>query len=104
AIVAGRLTANQRLIEADLVSELGVSRATIRAALARLEHEGLVVREYNHGARVRMVTAEEAVEILQVRSALEALAARHAALNRSEERRVGKGRRSWWARCQWINR
>lgn len=84
-IVTGSLTANQRLIEADLVVELGVSRGTIRSVLARLEHEGLVVREYNHGARVRMVTAEEAVEILQVRSALEALCARHSAKHATEE-------------------
>lgn len=84
-IVAGRLTANQRLVEADLAAEVGVSRGTIRSVLARLEHEGLVVREYNHGARVRMVTAAEAVEILQARSALEALGARHAALNATRD-------------------
>jgi DNA-binding GntR family transcriptional regulator len=84
-IVSGRLTANQRLIEADLAGELDVSRATVRSMLVRLEHDGLVVREYNHGARVRMVSAEEAVQILQARSALEALAARHAALNATDE-------------------
>ena len=84
-IVCGRLTANQRLIETDLVADLDVSRATVRAVLTRLEHDGLVVREYNHGARVRMVSAEEAVEILQARSSLEALAARHAALNATDE-------------------
>jgi DNA-binding GntR family transcriptional regulator len=84
-IVAGHLTPNQRLVEADLVEELGVSRATIRAALTKLDHDGLIIREYNHGARVRMVTEEEAVEIVQTRSALEALAARHAALNATDE-------------------
>lgn len=84
-IVTGRLTANQRLVEADLVAELGVSRATIRSVLARLEYEGLTVREYNHGARVRMVSADEAVEILQVRSALEGLGARLAAVHADDE-------------------
>lgn len=84
-IVSGRLTANQRLVEADLTESLGVSRATIRAALAKLDHDGLIVREYNHGARVRMVTEDEAVEIVQARSALEALAAHHAALNATDE-------------------
>lgn len=84
-IVSGKLAANQRLVEADLVAELGVSRGTIRSVLARLEHEGLTVREYNHGARVRMVSADEAVEILQVRSALEALAARYAATHATED-------------------
>lgn len=80
-IVAGRLVADQRLVEADLVERLDVSRAGIRTALARLDHDGLIVREYNHGARVRMVTEEEAVGIVQVRTALEALTARQAALN-----------------------
>jgi DNA-binding GntR family transcriptional regulator len=83
-IVTGRLAANEHLVEADLVAELGVSRGTIRTVLARLEHEGLVEREYNHGAHVRMVSVEEAVEILQARSALEALGARFAALHASE--------------------
>lgn len=84
-IISGRLTANQRLVEADLVAELGVSRGTIRSVLARLEYEGLTVREFNHGARVRMVSADEAVEILQVRSALEALGARFAAIHATDD-------------------
>src|SRR5690349_18292641 len=48
-------------------------------ALVRLEHDGLVERERNRGARVRRVTEAEAVEILEVRAALESLAARRAA-------------------------
>jgi DNA-binding GntR family transcriptional regulator len=83
-IASGKLAANQRLVEADLVAELGVSRGTIRSVLARLEHEGLTTREYNHGARVRLVSADEAIEILQVRSALEALGARYAATHATE--------------------
>ncbi len=84
-IVAGRLSANERLVEAQLVERLEVSRTAIRSALARLDHDGLIVREYNHGAHVRMVSEEEAVEIVQARSVLEALAARHAALNATED-------------------
>jgi DNA-binding GntR family transcriptional regulator len=45
----------------------------------RLEHDGLVERERNRGARVRRVSEAEAVEILEVRAALESLAARKAA-------------------------
>jgi DNA-binding GntR family transcriptional regulator len=48
-------------------------------ALVRLEHDGLVERERHRGARVRRVSDEEAVEILEARAALEGLAARHAA-------------------------
>lgn len=84
-IVSGRLPANHRLVEAELMRELGVSRTTVRSALARLEHDGLVIREYNHGARVRMVTEAEAVELMQARSVLEGFAAREAALRATKE-------------------
>jgi DNA-binding GntR family transcriptional regulator len=79
AIVTGRLLPNQRLVEADLTRQLGVGRSAVRAALARLEHEGLVELEPHRGARVRRVPLAEAVEILQARAALEGLAVRQAA-------------------------
>jgi DNA-binding GntR family transcriptional regulator len=85
AIVSGRLQPNQRLVEAELGDELGVGRSAIRTALARLDQEGLIEHERNRGARVRLVEEDEAVEILEARAALEGLAARHAALHRSEE-------------------
>ncbi|MBX5450094.1 GntR family transcriptional regulator [Thermogemmatispora sp.] len=79
-IIDGTLQPNERLIELDLVARLGVGRATIRTVLARLEQEGLVVREPNRGARVRFVSPEEALEILEARTAIESLLARFAAL------------------------
>lgn len=78
-IVTGELMPNERLVETELAAQLGVGRAAIRTFLTRLEQEGLVVREPNRGARVRMVTEAEAVEITQTRMVLEALAAREAA-------------------------
>ncbi len=79
AIVSGRLQPNERLVEAELSRELEVGRAVVRAALARLEQEGLVERERNRGARVRMINEREAVEILEARTVLEGLTARYAA-------------------------
>jgi DNA-binding GntR family transcriptional regulator len=79
AIVTGRLQPNERLVESDLARSLGVSRTLIRAALVRLEHEGLVEHERHRGARVRLVSESEAVEILETRAVLEGLAARLAA-------------------------
>jgi DNA-binding GntR family transcriptional regulator len=79
AIVSGELLPSERLVEEDLSRRLGVGRAAVRMALVRLEHDGLVQRERNRGARVRRVSETEAVEILEVRAALESLAARHAA-------------------------
>ena len=46
-------------------------RTSIRSALTRLHQEGLVSREHNRGARVRLISDREAVEIEQVRIALE---------------------------------
>jgi len=79
AIVSGEFQPNERLVEIDLGRRLKTGRTSIRAALVRLEQEGLVIRELNRGARVRLVSDREAVEIEQVRIALELLVARHAA-------------------------
>jgi DNA-binding GntR family transcriptional regulator len=79
AIVSGELLPSERLVEEDLARRLGLGRAAVRMALVRLEHDGLVERERNRGARVRRVSEAEAVEILEVRAALESLAARKAA-------------------------
>jgi DNA-binding GntR family transcriptional regulator len=79
AITSGRFMPNERLIEVELAASLNTNRANVRTALALLEQEGLVVREPNRGARVRLVSDKEALEIVEARGALEALAARQAA-------------------------
>jgi DNA-binding GntR family transcriptional regulator len=79
AIVSGEFQPNERLVEADLAVRFGAGRTAIRAALAVLDQEGLIVREPHRGARVRLISAREALEIEQVRNALERLLARSAA-------------------------
>jgi DNA-binding GntR family transcriptional regulator len=79
AIVDGRFQPNERLVEADLARTFGAGRTGIRAALVRLDQEGLVERQPNRGARVRLVSDREALEIEEVRVALEQMLARHAA-------------------------
>jgi DNA-binding GntR family transcriptional regulator len=78
-IIAGVYTPRERLVETDLAPALGVSRATLRAALLRLQHEGFVEIQPNRGAQVRSFSVAEATRILQVREALEGLAAALAA-------------------------
>ena len=85
AIDRGELVPNQRLVEADICAEFHASRATVRAALAELTLEGLVERIQNRGARVRAVAVEEAVEITEVRAALEAICAAKAAEQVTDE-------------------
>jgi DNA-binding GntR family transcriptional regulator len=66
-------------VEADLVAMLGVSRGNIRLAIDALAAEGLVERIQNKGARVRVVSTEEAIAITECRMPLEGLLARKAA-------------------------
>jgi DNA-binding GntR family transcriptional regulator len=79
AIVRGDMAPDARLIESDLSMTFDMSRGAVRTALIRLEQDGLVVREPHRGARVRRVSDEEAVEILQARGVLEGLAVRQSA-------------------------
>lgn len=79
AILSGDVAAGQRLVEEELAGTLGVTRASLRAALIELAAEGLVERIPNRGARVRVVSTDEAVAITECRMALEALCAAKAA-------------------------
>lgn len=79
-ILQGRYAPGQRLPEADLVSLYRVPRGAVRTALAQLENEGIVQRERNRGARVRLVSLEEAVEITEARAVVEGLCAAKAAV------------------------
>lgn len=79
AIVSGQFHPNERLVEAAVATGLGVGRTAVRAALVRLDQEGLVTLEVNRGARVRLISDREALEIEEVRASLEGLLARRAA-------------------------
>lgn len=81
AILDAQFAPHQRLIEADLSERYGASRAAVRTALLNLAGEGLVERLPNRGARVRAITVDEAIEIVEVRIGLETLCARKAAEN-----------------------
>ena len=81
AIVRGDYAPNQRLIEADLSATFSASRATVRMALLELANEGLVERLPNRGSRVRAISLDEAIEILEVRIGVEGLCAAKAAEN-----------------------
>jgi DNA-binding GntR family transcriptional regulator len=65
-----------RLDERQLAQDLGVSRTPIRAALARLEQEGLVRTVPRRGTFVVRKTKKELIDIIIVWAALESMAAR----------------------------
>jgi DNA-binding GntR family transcriptional regulator len=87
AIAEGEFVPNQRLVEADLSERFGASRAAVRTALVQLSSEGLVERVQNRGARVRAVSLAEAIEITEVRMALEGLCAAKAAQRLTDDDR-----------------
>jgi DNA-binding GntR family transcriptional regulator len=74
-IVFGIFHPKERLIEEDLMARFGLKRHVVRDALSQLDAMGLVVRVPNRGAFVRELTAEEVIEIYEVREILEVAAA-----------------------------
>jgi GntR family transcriptional regulator, vanillate catabolism transcriptional regulator len=85
-ILAGELPGGERIAELALVDMLGVSRTPIRAALARLGHEGLLQALPGGGYAVRVFSERDVSDAIELRGTLEGLAARLAA-----ERGVAEG-------------
>jgi DNA-binding GntR family transcriptional regulator len=82
-ILNGELTPNERLIEQTIAADAGVSRTPVREALHRLEVDGLVESK-GRSIVVAGLSAEDLSELGTVRESLEGLAARLAALARSD--------------------
>lgn len=78
-ILSGTLAPGQRLIEADLTRELGVSRSTMREAYRQLSADGLTETVANRGTIVMRIGRDEMLELYEIRQALETLAAANAA-------------------------
>jgi DNA-binding GntR family transcriptional regulator len=75
AIVSGVYAPGERLIERELCEGLGVSRASVREALRRLEAEKLVRVVPHKGPVVAAVSLEEARQLYALRGVLEGYAA-----------------------------
>lgn len=95
-IVEQRLEPGHRLIERELIEQIGVSRTTVREVLRQLAAEGLVTTIPQKGAIVAALTREDAEDLYEAREALEALAARRFAQRASADQ-VTALRRSFTA-------
>ena len=78
-ILAGELPAGSRIAELAIVDRLGMSRTPIRAALMRLEQEGLIEALAGGGYAVRTFSEREVADAIELRGTVEGLAARVAA-------------------------
>ncbi len=78
-IFSGELMPGDRLSELSVVERLGVSRTPIRAALARLEEEGLLQQIPTGGYAVKAFSERDINDAIEIRGTLEGLAARFSA-------------------------
>ena len=71
AILTGEFAPGAKLNEATLALRLGVSRGPVREAFRMLDEAGLVRTEKNRGVFVRDIPIDEAIEIYELRAAME---------------------------------
>jgi phosphonate utilization transcriptional regulator len=81
AILVGEYPPGTKLIEATLAEKMGVSRGPVREAFRMLDEAGLVRTEKNRGVFVRDIPIDEAVEIFDLRAAMDELVGRQLAQN-----------------------
>ncbi|MGW2346650.1 GntR family transcriptional regulator [Streptomyces sp. NPDC001661] len=82
-ILTGQLRPGQALVETDVAAQFGVSKTPVREALKTLAGTGLVVMSQYKGVTVRMVDADMAREIYDVRLLLEPEALRRTVRRRA---------------------
>lgn len=74
AILNGELKPGRTLVESDLASQLGVSRAPLREAIQILNTEGLLETVPYHGTTVKSLAKKDIEELYSLRSVLESFA------------------------------
>src|SRR5690625_5051169 len=70
-ILKGELKPGEFITEREFVNRLGMSRTPIRSAFDRLEIEGLINNSPNKGPIIAEISVRKAVDIYDVRIALE---------------------------------
>ena len=78
-VLKGGIEPGERLSEVALAARLDVSRTPLRAALQRLEQEGLVEALASGGYVVRRFSRADVIDSIELRGVLEGTAARFAA-------------------------
>jgi DNA-binding GntR family transcriptional regulator len=78
-MLEGELQPGDRVVETRIARELGVSQSPVREAIRDLASIGFLEVEPYRGARIRQFTREDALDDMDIRGELEAIAARRAA-------------------------
>lgn len=89
AILAGRIAPGERIVEAELARQMGVSRAPVREAARRLESLGLLVSRPRHGFAVRTISVKQVDDLYRVRITLELMSAALACENATDAELAG---------------
>lgn len=84
-VIKGRYPPGYRLVERDVADAYGVSRLPAREALQALRTEGFLEVRKTRGLVVRGWTERDVTELFDIRQALEAMACREAADNRTDD-------------------
>jgi len=85
AILLRETQPGDMLLEQDLAGEMNCAQGTVREALMRLQHDGLVTRRGYRGTVVSDTSAEEAALLTTVRIRIEMNAAARAAASATRE-------------------
>lgn len=80
AIIRGKISPNEWLVESHIAETLGISRTPVREAIHKLEREGLIERQPRGGFTVLGLNRNDIEETFGLRGLLEGYAARLAAL------------------------
>lgn len=86
-ILTGVIKPKTRMMEVELAEKMGVSRTPVREAIRKLENEGLIIIKPRKGAYVSEISVKNMIDILEVRSNLEGLAAYLAAQRMTTEKK-----------------
>jgi len=76
ALISGALRPGERVVEAKIASEAGISRGPVREAIQRLVAEGILVHIPNKGTFVAPWDDKDVAETYSLRALLESYAAR----------------------------
>jgi DNA-binding GntR family transcriptional regulator len=91
ALVSGTLRPGDRLKEAEIAQEAGISRGPVREALQQLVGEGILVNVPHRGTYVALWSKSDVIETYGLRALLESYAARLAMKRMTEEEKAELG-------------